>query len=755
MEDKKLDFYQPILSVRRVTSTAVSTQSENKRTTDNSSPKVPPLPFYKSELKSGPVRNPGTVPFVWEKTPGRPKNERKALTVGLERPPIAPKLPPGRVSIIKQQDFAEGSKPTTITQSKTESVLSRSQCVSSLDKNVTKYESSKEKIEVEGSEQGDDAYMDALDTISRTESFLMNCSISGLSSLDSQDVKPSGTFSMDPETRDFMIGRFLPAAKAMASETPQHATWKQPVLQEQLRQVEKAVARDKRAPHNENKPNVVPCQSHDIGVEDSEDEAYNYDGSEISSARVCGLFPRFCLKSSFCLLNPVPGMSMQRRVPISSVRTVKAKPSYAGSCSDSEKEHAEDGAHEQRLLGGCRTDELHENKTAVKSESNQTAHKSDCKELYESPLNKRFQGNGTSNFQNESFLSLHEEKGFLGLSEETKNSRVNGSDLHRKSQTNFRELLVNESTKWESGSTSPVEKTVYVDSVHIVKSRNSNSSFPNMRGLSDNGEDNFGIIGKSSGMEKSSCGDPLPQDFKHFGVGDEKAEVQPESSDSFDAFFLSCSDIYNPDMQMEMMNDSKQSQDLNLDSATLIRPKVVDTKEVDLHSQQPVKSVDPEGPHGLTRDYVTLTSSKVADSWKISSENRQPKKSCTRVSSAGLTQDSVTFACSKVGEKINLESQRPKRSGEQESSHGSYPCLPLGPPLPKSPSESWLKRTLPTLSSRNLPSSSSLAMCISTRNQASKTTSLDSNWERLVKTSNTHIGHLRFSEELLAPIPEA
>jgi hypothetical protein len=191
MEDKKLDFNQPLLSVRRVSSTAVYSQAENKRKTDNSLPKIPPLPVYKSELKSGPVSNPGTVPFNWEKTPGKPKDERKARTPTREQPHTGPKLPPGRFPNVKQQDWDKDSKTMTITQYKPENFLPKSQNISSLDKNVNKYESSKEKMEVKegsGSEDGDEAYLDALDTISRSESFSMNCSISGLSSLDAPDV---------------------------------------------------------------------------------------------------------------------------------------------------------------------------------------------------------------------------------------------------------------------------------------------------------------------------------------------------------------------------------------------------------------------------------------------------------------------------------------------------------------------------------------------------------------------------------------
>lgn len=747
MEDKQLDFNQPLLSVRRVSSTAVSSQADNKRKTDKSLPNIPPLPVYKSELKSGPVSNPGTVPFVWEQTPGRPKDESKALTLALQRPPITPKLPPGRFSNIKQKGSDERSKITTVTQSKTEKVLPRPRNVSSLDKNVTKHESSKEKTEVEegsGLEDDDETYLDAVDTISRTESFCMNCSISGLSGLDGPDVKPSGTFSTDPQTRDFMMDRFLPAAKAMASETPQHAIWKQPVLRDQLRQGEKVVSRDKCGPRNHYTQNVSPYYTHDIDGKKSENEVDDYDGSEISSAKVCGLIPRFCLRNSFCLLNPVPGMRMQTSGPVTSVRRVKAKSPYLGSCSQPENEHAGDAIHDQRSLNGHQTAELHEDNIELKSESNLTTYKSDYEKPDKSPLHRRLQGNGKSPCQNKFSQSLHEEKGFLGISEKVKNSRVNDSNPHRKGYKIFRELLADESTEWESGSESPViEKTLYIDSVHTVNSRKSNASSSDRKSLTDYREDDLGILVKSTEIEKTPLVDSSHADFKHLSVVDE-AKMRTKSP-SEEACFISFLDRSKHDIQVESINYSKQDQDLIHDSTSLTSSIVADTEKIDRESQQSMKSGGGEG--------VTLTSSKVADNVNIGLESQGPKKRGSQQSYDGLLiQDSVTLASSKVSdnEKIDLESRRPSKS-----SHGSYPHFPLGPPLPKSPSESWLKRTLPTISSRNIPSRSSLAMHVYTGNQASKRTPLDSKWETIVKTSNVHLGHLRFSEELLTPIPEA
>ncbi|KAJ4729655.1 DUF688 family protein [Melia azedarach] len=145
----------------------------------------------------------------------------------LTRPPIAPKLPPGRISNIKKQSLDEGPEVTNSKLSHKGTAPSSSQSVSYSDRNTTKCESSIEETESSSTEDGDEAYMDALDTLSRTESFFFNCSVSGVSGLDDVEVKPSGTFSTDPQTRDFMMGRFLPAAKAMTSEAPHYTNRKQ------------------------------------------------------------------------------------------------------------------------------------------------------------------------------------------------------------------------------------------------------------------------------------------------------------------------------------------------------------------------------------------------------------------------------------------------------------------------------------------------------------------------------------------------
>lgn len=138
MEKKQLDLNQPLRSVRRL---PPATPSEKRR----------PVPARKR------VR----VPFLWEQSPGRPKAKNPInQTHSLQNPnPLLPKLPPGRILNVKRPVSSDHG---------------------------AKFRSSKD---------GYEAYRDALETLSRIESFF-------LTSFHGLDGKPSGTFTIDPQTRD-------------------------------------------------------------------------------------------------------------------------------------------------------------------------------------------------------------------------------------------------------------------------------------------------------------------------------------------------------------------------------------------------------------------------------------------------------------------------------------------------------------------------------------------------------------------------
>ncbi|KAI6697234.1 hypothetical protein NL676_017353 [Syzygium grande] len=215
MEDRQLNYNQPLLSTRRFPSTPTfSGGAKDQGMRGDPLAKLPPLPpAYRSELKSGPISSPGTVPFTWERSPGRPKHERTMQIQTLRPPPGSPKLSSGRTMNVKKQSL--------------DKVRDSNRNFASQRVNVVPNEASKggEAAACEGSkkgvsEEGDEVYVDAQDTLSRTESFFFNCSLSGISGLDGPDNGVSGKFSTNPEMQDFMMDRFLPAAQAMASETP-------------------------------------------------------------------------------------------------------------------------------------------------------------------------------------------------------------------------------------------------------------------------------------------------------------------------------------------------------------------------------------------------------------------------------------------------------------------------------------------------------------------------------------------------------
>ncbi|KAE8674250.1 Xylem bark cysteine peptidase 3 isoform 1 [Hibiscus syriacus] len=262
MEERKLNFNAPLLSVRRFSGTS-SFQDRNKQ---NKFENPPPtarfaLPWHCPDASSDQVKEPVAVPFVWEQIPGKAKG-----SVELEFEPFKealgiPRLPPGRISKVVKCPVA---------------VLWRKNCLN-------------EKC-VSGSDNDDDVYSDALDTL--TDAFSMNCSISGLSGSDGP--------------------RFLPAAMAVTLETPKYALRKQSVAPEQPTEAKKAVIADRKPPVNSYESAIVPYYNWDAEQEEeTEDEFDGYQDTGNLSRKACGLLPRLCFKSSHGLLYPVPGLKVR------------------------------------------------------------------------------------------------------------------------------------------------------------------------------------------------------------------------------------------------------------------------------------------------------------------------------------------------------------------------------------------------------------------------------------------------------------
>lgn len=678
MEDKKLNFNQPLLSVRRY-APALTSQKSDQRKAENSRPLIPRLPAYRSELKSGPIRNPGAVPFVWEQTPGQPKEEIKAQTQNCDRPPIAPKLPPGRYPEANQQECPK--VPPSITRSKNHAVNApcasdtKKQAINvprdshstpSHEENDKNFESSKETVEEkESSDSGDSdgAYVDALDTLSRTESFFLNCSTSGLSGLDDLDAKPTGSFSTDLQTRDFMMNRFLPAAKAMASETPQYAPKRQHVLQEQPQKVKKIGTQYK--PSLRYGPSFAKRYSHyhDNGEEEEEESDDEYDQHE-SLPAVCGLLPRFCLKSSLCLLNPVPAMSVRTRVPTSSANKVQPRSSSAGSYSETENE-CRSGRTEPKSIDKIHKAKLDDEKTELTNESG------------------RLESDSTSTYR-DSPLSFLEDKEVHGIPEEKMHAGLNGFELQEKGIRTFKEILADQGSPKESNAGALIiEKTLYVDTVQRVES-------PSLRSFSPNTQDTVGF--------------PTSREEYH-----------------------------------EIINNSA-------DQMHTIDSPLEDSKKLD--------TADGE-------DKLLSNAQNLGD-FSISSQFADSNKTCKTEMPMAFGENGDFSIDSTTTENIEVTEHRETESLENQlpaaitlgNSYQNYSEFPVPPPLPKSPSDSWLFRTLPSVPPKNSFLRSYLGATINPENKGSKAPTSDTKWETIVKTTKMQGRHLHYSEGLLATIPE-
>lgn len=451
MEDKQLNYNQPFLSVRRFTSTLSSEINEQTKT-NNKIPSISSLPYHKSEFKSGPVSNPGTVPFVWEKSPGRPKYENECPALSLEQPLIAPRLPPGRFVKVKEHNLDKVSESSSPTSCDGRRVASGSLSYSSLDEITAKIEATKNKIEEnESSDSGDndEAYQDALDTLSRTESVFLNCSLSGLSGLEEPEVKPSGTFLTDPQTREFMMGRFLPAAKAVAYDSSQ-SLYKKPavVAKQQPQQLKDEMGGDNRPPLHCSIPNIIPNYAEVCIDEESGDEDDDFVEPGNLSTRVCGLLPRFCL------LSPVPGVSVRTRAPrppVSSRRQVRS------SSATSHQETKNEGTHLSRQEQGS----VEQNHRPELCEHNQSPAYNN-QNLDGNSLYRRLQGSGISSHENKLPQSRFYKEAEVVAVDNSFNSEKRCAD-------NFKELSGHQGTEKDIGSATPVvEKTLYADSVYKV-----------------------------------------------------------------------------------------------------------------------------------------------------------------------------------------------------------------------------------------------------------------------------------------------
>ncbi|KAL4586348.1 hypothetical protein LXL04_010984 [Taraxacum kok-saghyz] len=321
MEDKRLNINQPLLSVRRHSPKASSQKNESRKF-GSYLPTMPPIEPLKTEFKLSPLKNTGNIPFVWEHSPGRPKDhETNNQIPSMESPLGIPKLPPGRISKPKKKD------PDHITTTTTEDHNHIHSSLQSVFQTESKFQRSKsvkkertpDTISSDEQDDSNETFMDALDTLSRgDQSSFYNCSTSGVNVNFTTTHDQSDMNRSDPKLRDFMMGRFLPAAKAMASEPPpQHSSRKHFFTNNNnLKDVKKLANMENKKLQLRYGPTFLQDkeqQQQDEEEEDDDDSDHHYYEHENTSFKFCGLIPRFCSKGSLNLVGPVPGLSIGTR----------------------------------------------------------------------------------------------------------------------------------------------------------------------------------------------------------------------------------------------------------------------------------------------------------------------------------------------------------------------------------------------------------------------------------------------------------
>ncbi|XP_076902470.1 uncharacterized protein LOC143557237 [Bidens hawaiensis] len=388
MEYNGLNINRPLLSVRRFSSISSSRKIESRKN-ESQIPVRSPIDSFKSGSTSKTKMKSGCVPFRWEHSPGRPKSEKgkQIQIVG------SPKVPAARL-------FKRRNK------------ISKSECSKSTKKLLSS--GSQNDAEEDNNDSGE-ASMDALDTPSPGGISVNNCSSTGIGGIGS-DVKPPGLIRADPKVMDLLLGRFLPAARAMASDAPQLTP-------------KNIAVKEKKLVNMDNNHN---------GEEDDLYSDYEYYEHGPKSSKFCGLIPRF---------RSANGTRMKSKLPISPACRTQASSSSSCSFRETVSEPARSGEYKHRSWSNV-----------LKIESSEPAN------LEGSKLYNLLQGPLISVDHSGSIQST--------VSEQSDSSS-------KKKGTSFRELLadkkkISEITETDSQD-SIFEKTLYVDTVYVAESPKENS----------------------------------------------------------------------------------------------------------------------------------------------------------------------------------------------------------------------------------------------------------------------------------------
>uniref|UniRef100_A0A1J3J809 Uncharacterized protein n=1 Tax=Noccaea caerulescens TaxID=107243 RepID=A0A1J3J809_NOCCA len=387
MAERRLNLNAPLLSTRRMHKTAVSVRrfKTHKFTSDDDSCSSS-VQVLVPEIGLDQVTESASVPFTWEQAPGRLKEND---------------LRPQQVCESKQQVFTPCLPPGKVTLEK------------AIDGNMTKFQS--KDVEEESEDEEDDVFSDARDTL--------NHSVSGYGVVVTK--KKPLTLSEDSLSRDFMLNRFLPAAKAMTVEQPHYASNRKPstFMSEPTIQVREFVSEEKRpTPNRYDESAIVPYYHYHQDIDDDDDEESEDEEEEEEndkddheyaylSKRGCGMLPQLC---SLGMMNTlVPGF---KATSPSHDQVKSSKASQLKSKFQSAKKLALYSVSKHKL-GGKVQSPVHENVgKKLNSESNMSVVASRSSSPYRhSRCMSPFRSNGNS---------------FAETRKETENLRANRLNRH-------------------------------------------------------------------------------------------------------------------------------------------------------------------------------------------------------------------------------------------------------------------------------------------------------------------------------------
>ncbi|KAL8229724.1 hypothetical protein R6Q57_014624 [Mikania cordata] len=403
MDEKQLDLNAPLLSVRRLSATGSNSgrmsynyAGRSRSARQQSLPVIrsQPDPEPKHELEQE-VTKPAAIPFIWEQIPGQAKDGKKPDSH-------------------QPENTRNSERPNRVDE-----------------------------------QSPGDVNVDPVETLSMS----FSCNFSDQNS----DAESSRSFCTDFQTRDYLMNRFLPAAKSMIVETPQYASKKQetPVL-EPPKYVKKVYSGELRPLLLEKYP--VNSYNHEI---DEQSVVVDDDDNVKKKSGKWGLgffLPRICTKRNSCISNPMHGSKAkvhQSRSLITGspgpIPRLSRRTSYSGPLTPSLEKQAMDAVIKKRAE--TRSKEAHE--TQHKSTSFTRSGSS----LPSSPNRGLSRSGRISPYRNESPRSpFHDGSRFLGFPKDAQNLVVKPKtcpSLNVKSH--FSPRLIH-----DNPSLVP-EKTLYID----------------------------------------------------------------------------------------------------------------------------------------------------------------------------------------------------------------------------------------------------------------------------------------------------